>query len=117
MFAHVLANGERSLHRVVNFAGHEDEEEMIMLCTIVAMHIFSLPGGPIVVGEVPPNQPVQVQDVSLLRDWAFISKPSDNGVSPRGWAEAWPLRFRIDAGFACDMSSRWLVGACEWRVR
>lgn len=56
-----------------------------ILCTIVALNIVSLPGGPIVVGEVPSNQPVQIMDTSLLRDWVFIGKPSDNGVSPRGW--------------------------------
>jgi hypothetical protein len=38
-----------------------------------------------VVGEVPAYQRVYLMDGSLLRDWVFIGKPSESGVSPRGW--------------------------------
>ena len=37
------------------------------------------------VGEVPAYQRVYLMDGSLLRDWVFIGKPGENGVSPRGW--------------------------------
>jgi hypothetical protein len=73
------------LYRMVNLAGHKKEMTASILCTIVAMQIFSLPGGPIVVGDVPSHAPVQIQDTSLLRDWVFIGKPGPEGVSPRGW--------------------------------
>jgi hypothetical protein len=42
---------------------------MIILCTVVALQIFSAPAGPIIVGDVPPNEPVQIQDTSMMRDW------------------------------------------------
>jgi hypothetical protein len=57
----------------------------LMLCTVVALNIFSAPAGNTVVGEVPAYQQVYLMDGSLLRDWVFIGKPSRSGVSPRGW--------------------------------
>ena len=47
---------------------------MTILCTLVAMQIFSAPAGPINVGVVPPNTAVQIQDTSMMRDWVFIGK-------------------------------------------
>jgi hypothetical protein len=43
------------------------------------------PAGSTVVGEVPAYQRVYLMDGSLLRDWVFIGKPGESGVSPRGW--------------------------------
>jgi hypothetical protein len=57
----------------------------LILCTAVALNIFSAPAGNTVVGEVPAYQRVYLMDGSLMRDWVFIGKPSDGGVSPRGW--------------------------------
>ena len=57
----------------------------LIMCTAVALNIFSAPAGNTVVGEVPPNAHVYLMDGSLLRDWVFIGKPSEAGVSPRGW--------------------------------
>jgi hypothetical protein len=57
----------------------------LMLCTAVALNIFSVPAGNTVVGEVPAYQQVYLMDGSLLRDWVFIGKPGPDGVSPRGW--------------------------------
>jgi hypothetical protein len=57
----------------------------LMLCTAVALNIFSAPAGNTVVGEVPAYQQVYLMDGSLLRDWVFIGKPGPDGVSPRGW--------------------------------
>jgi hypothetical protein len=56
-----------------------------IMCSAVALNIFSAPAGSTVVGEVPPYQKVYLMDGSLLRDWVFIGKPSPDGVSPRGW--------------------------------
>jgi hypothetical protein len=52
----------------------------LIMCSLVALNIFSAP-----VGEVPAYQRVYLMDGSLLRDWVFIGKPGENGVSPRGW--------------------------------
>ena len=57
----------------------------LMLCTVVALNIFSQPSGNQVVGQVPAYQRVYLMDGSLLRDWVFIGKPGPDGVSPRGW--------------------------------
>jgi hypothetical protein len=57
----------------------------LMLCTAVALNIFSVPAGNTVVGQVPAYQQVYLMDGSLLRDWVFIGKPGPDGVSPRGW--------------------------------
>jgi hypothetical protein len=57
----------------------------LILCTAVALNIFSAPAGSTVVGEVPAYQRVYLMDGSLLRDWVFIGKPGPDGVSPRGW--------------------------------
>ena len=54
----------------------------LIMCSLVALDIFSAPAGNMVVGEVPAYQ---LMDGSLLRDWVFIGKPGENGVSPRGW--------------------------------
>ena len=58
----------------------------LILCTAVAMNIFSSPGGQNV-GLVPAYQHVQIDDVSLLRDFVFVSKPGPGGSSPRGWIQ------------------------------
>jgi hypothetical protein len=57
----------------------------LIMCTAVALNIFSAPAGNTVVGEVPAYQRVYLMDGSLLRDWVFIGKPGESGVSPRGW--------------------------------
>jgi hypothetical protein len=57
----------------------------LILCTAVALNIFSAPAGSTVVGEVPAYQRVYLMHGSLLRDWVFIGKPGESGVSPRGW--------------------------------
>ena len=57
----------------------------LIMCSAVALNIFSAPAGSTVVGEVPAYQRVYLMDGSLLRDWVFIGKPGENGVSPRGW--------------------------------
>ncbi len=59
----------------------------IILCTAVAMNIFSAPAGNVVVGQVPAYKAVQIMDGSLLRDWVFVGKPDPQGgiASPRGW--------------------------------
>ena len=57
----------------------------LILCTAVALNIFSAPAGSTVVGEVPAYQRVYLMDGSLLRDWVFIGKPGESGVTPRGW--------------------------------
>jgi hypothetical protein len=57
----------------------------LIMCTAVALNIFSAPAGNTVVGEVPAYQRVYLMDGSLLRDWVFIGKPNQDGVSPRGW--------------------------------
>jgi hypothetical protein len=57
----------------------------LILCTAVALNIFSAPAGNTVVGQVPASRAVQLMDGSLLRDWVFVGKPGPEGVSPRGW--------------------------------
>jgi hypothetical protein len=57
---------------------------MNTLCTIATLAILSQPNG-VVVGTVPDHKQVQIEDVSLLRDYVFISKPGPDGVSSRGW--------------------------------
>jgi hypothetical protein len=57
----------------------------LVLCTAVALNIFSAPAGDTVVGEVPAHKAVYLMDGSLMRDWVFVGKPDHNGVSPRGW--------------------------------
>jgi hypothetical protein len=57
----------------------------LIMCSAVALNIFSVPAGNTVVGEVPAHQRVYLMDGSLLRDWVFIGKPGETGVSPRGW--------------------------------
>ena len=57
----------------------------LILCTAATLNIFPAPAGNTVVGEVPAYQRVYLMDGSLLRDWVFIGKPGENGVSPRGW--------------------------------
>ena len=65
--------------------------KMLILCTFTALQIFSMPAGPIVVGDAPPNAHVEIHDTSMLRDWVFISKPEFDkagnylGSTPRGW--------------------------------
>jgi hypothetical protein len=54
-----------------------------IMCSAVALNIFSAPAGSTVVGEVPAYQRVYLMDGSLLRDWVFIGKPGESGVSPR----------------------------------
>src|SRR5215469_14807398 len=57
----------------------------LIMCSAVALNIFSAPAGNTVVGEVPAYQRVYLMDGSLLRNWVFIGKPGESGVSPRGW--------------------------------
>jgi hypothetical protein len=63
----------------------EDAMNGLIMCSLVALNIFSAPAGNTVVGEVPAYQRVYLMDGSLLRDWVFIGKPGESGVSPRGW--------------------------------
>ena len=53
----------------------------LIMCSLVALNIFSAPAGNTVVGEVPAYQRVYLMDGSLLRDWVFIGKPAESGVS------------------------------------
>ena len=48
----------------------------LIMCSLVALNIFSAPAGNTVVGEVPAYQRVYLMDGSLLRDWVFIGKPA-----------------------------------------
>ena len=57
----------------------------LIFCTAVGLHIFSQPAGSQIVGEIPAHQAVYLMDGSLMRDWVFIGKPGESGVSPRGW--------------------------------
>ena len=57
---------------------------MLTMCTIVAMNILTQPAG-LAVGVVPAHKAVQIEQVSLMRDFVFVSKPGPDGVSPRGW--------------------------------
>ena len=57
----------------------------LIMCSAVALNIFSAPAGNTVVGEVPAYQRVYLMDGSRLRDWVFVGKPGPEGVSPRGW--------------------------------
>ena len=57
----------------------------LIMCSAVALNIFSAPAGNTVVGEVPAHKAVYLMDGSLMRDWVFIGKPGPEGVSPRGW--------------------------------
>ena len=57
----------------------------LIMCSAVALNIFSQQAGSQVVGEVPAYQQVYLMDGSLMRDWVFIGKPGPDGVSPRGW--------------------------------
>jgi hypothetical protein len=54
----------------------------LIMCSAVALNIFSAPAGSTVVGEIPAYQRVYLMDGSLLRDWVFIGKPGESGVSP-----------------------------------
>ena len=58
----------------------------LIMCTAVTLSIFSQPAGT-VVGSVPAYKAVQIEDVSLLRDYVFVSKPGPQGSSPRGSIE------------------------------
>jgi hypothetical protein len=65
----------------------------IILCTAVAMNIYSMPAGSHIVGITSPGERVQLQDRSLLGDWVYIGDPgwSDKGVylgaRSRGWVQ------------------------------
>ena len=56
----------------------------LIMCSLVALNIFSAPAGNTVVGGSPQIR-VYLMDGSLLRDWVFVGKPGPDGVSPRGW--------------------------------
>jgi hypothetical protein len=56
-----------------------------IMCSAVALNIFSAPAGNTVVGEVPAYAKVYLMDGSLMRDFVFIGKPEPDGISPRGW--------------------------------
>jgi hypothetical protein len=49
----------------------EDAVNGLIMCSLVALNIFSAPAGNTVVGEVPAYQRVYLMDGSLLRDWVF----------------------------------------------
>ena len=59
----------------------------LIMCTAVAMNIFSVPAGSIAVGEVPAYKAVQIMDSSIMRDWVYVGKPDPSEAlpSPRGW--------------------------------
>jgi len=59
----------------------------LIMCSAVALNIFSMPAGSQAVGEVPAHKAVYLMDGSLLRDWVFIGKPERDGISPRGWVQ------------------------------
>jgi hypothetical protein len=69
----------------VPFQTKENAMNGLILCSAVALNIFSAPAGNTVVGEVPAYQRVYLMDGSLMRDWVFIGKPGPDGISPRGW--------------------------------
>jgi hypothetical protein len=56
----------------------------LIMCSAVALNIFSQPAGNTAVGKVPAHAQVYLMD-GLMRDWVFIGKPGADGVSPRGW--------------------------------
>ena len=62
----------------------------IILCSAIAMNIFSMPAGNVVVGQTTLGQWVQVQDTSTLRDYVFVGEPGWDktgyiGVKSMGW--------------------------------
>ena len=57
----------------------------LIMCTVATLNIFSQPAGNQTVGVVPSNAQVMMMQSSFLRDWVFIGKPGESGVSPRGW--------------------------------
>jgi hypothetical protein len=57
----------------------------LIMCSAVALNIFSQPAGNTAVGKVPAHAQVYLMDGSLMRDWVFIGKPGADGVSPRDW--------------------------------
>jgi hypothetical protein len=57
----------------------------LIMCSAVALNIFSMPAGATVVGQVPAYREVYLMDGSLMRDYVFIGKPERDGISPRGW--------------------------------
>ena len=59
----------------------------LILCTIATLNIFTAPAGSTGVGVVPSHAPVYLMDASLLRDWVFVGKPGEDGISPRGWVK------------------------------
>jgi hypothetical protein len=81
--ARACLNRKRGLAKQTN--RQEATMNSLIMCSAVALNIFSAPAGSTVVGEVPPYQRVYLMDGSLLRDWVFIGKPGESGVSPRGW--------------------------------
>jgi hypothetical protein len=78
----------------------------LIMCSAVALNIFSAPAGNTVVGVVPAYQRVFLMDGSLLRDWVFIGKPGPDGVSPRGWVIYRPRTVSVMATDPlCDVRS------------
>jgi hypothetical protein len=57
----------------------------LIMCTAAALNIFTVPAGHTVVGRVPQFAQVYLLEGSALRDWVFVGKPTDDGISPRGW--------------------------------
>jgi hypothetical protein len=57
----------------------------LIMCSAVALNIFSAPASSTVVGQVPAYKEVYLMDGSLMRDWVFSGKPGPDGISPRGW--------------------------------
>lgn len=62
-------------------------------CALVAMNLYSAPAGNTVVGVVQQGEPLQIQDVSTLRDFVFVGTPGWDskgtyiGVRSRGWMQ------------------------------
>ena len=57
----------------------------LIMCSAVALNIFSAPAGNTVVGEVPAYQRVYLMDGSLDARLGLYREARPDGVSPRGW--------------------------------
>jgi hypothetical protein len=44
----------------------------LVMCTAVALNIFSYPAGATVVGQVPAYREVMLMDGSPMRDWGWV---------------------------------------------
>ena len=72
----------------------------IVLCTTIAMNIFSLPAGNHVVGTTMLGDTVVLQDRSFLGDWVFIGSASyDSKYNYQGAISRGSVPY---ANMACD---------------